>query len=175
MRKIYFFLFHRASCEIKALKEGCSITGPVAGLHTQFSPMSHLQHRYGVPNNPLFGFCEIKWNHTSKFTIASLYTFLFYNIYNFVVFFPFLTIHYSDVLPLEFILFVSLLILFHNFFPTIFLFGKGSKFPNTHTHFSAAKAVADFSLITCLNGVSKEKTDVRGTAFKGQTGQIKRK
>lgn len=35
--------------------------------------------------------------------------------------------------------------------------------------------MADFSLITCLSGVSKEKTDVRGTALKGQTGQIKGK
>ena len=36
--------------------------------------------------------------------------------------------------------------------------------------FVQCKAMADFSLITCLNGVSKEKTDVRGTALKGQTG-----
>lgn len=37
-----------ASHEAKALREGCTITGPVAGLHTQFSPMSYFQHRYGV-------------------------------------------------------------------------------------------------------------------------------
>lgn len=123
-----------AFCEVKALKEGCRITGPVAGLHTQFSPTSHFQHRYGVPNSPLFRFCERKWNHTSKLTLASLYTFLFYNTYNFVIFFPCLNIHYFDILPLEFILFVTLLILFHHFFPTVFLFGKGLKFPSTHTH-----------------------------------------
>jgi len=42
----------------------------------------------------------------------------------------------------------------------------------THRHMSfvQCKAMADFSLIACLNGVSKEKTDVRGTALKGQTG-----
>lgn len=95
-----------------------------------------------------------------------------------MVFFPSLIIRYFDALPLEFVLFVTLLILFHHFFPTSKRFPPWKRFEiskHTHTHFKAAKAVADFSLITCLNGVSKEKTDVRGTAFKGQTGQIKGK
>lgn len=124
-----------ASCEVKALKEECSITGPVAGLHTQYSPMSHFQHRYGVPNSPAFGFCERKQNHTSKFSIASLCTFLFYNIYNFVVFFPCLNFHYFDVLPLEFILFATLLILFHHFFLTSHHFPPWKRFEiSKHTH-----------------------------------------
>lgn len=61
------------SHEVKALEEGCRNTGPVAGIHTQFS---HFQHRYGVPNNPLLRFCEKKWNHNSKFTVTTLHTFI---------------------------------------------------------------------------------------------------
>lgn len=50
-----------------------------------------------------------------------------------------------------------------------------SKRTQIHTRLVQRKAMADFSLITCPNGVSKEKTDVGGTALKGQTGQIKGK
>lgn len=43
--------------------------------------MSHFQHRYGVPKSPVFRFCKRKWNHTSKFNIASLYIFPYDKIY----------------------------------------------------------------------------------------------
>lgn len=91
----------------------------------------------------------------------------------------FFSFHYFDLLSLEFILFATILTLFHDFFLTSHHFPAWkrsviSKHTQTHT-LVQRKAMADFSLITSLNGVSKEKADVGGTALKGKTDQIKGK
>lgn len=52
-----------------------------------------------------------------------------------MVFFPSLIIRYFDALPLEFVSFVTLLILFHHFFPTSHRFPPWKRFEiSKHTH-----------------------------------------
>lgn len=102
--------------------------------------MSHFQHRYGVPKSPVFRFCERKWNDTSKFNIASLHIYFLFITFIFVGFY-FLNFRYFDLLPLELLLFVTLLILFHNFFLISHDFPPWKSFViSKHTHFSAAQS-----------------------------------
>lgn len=136
--------------------------------------MSHFQHRHGVPNSPAFRFCERKENHTSKFSIASLCTFLFYNIYNFVVFFPCLNFHYFDVLPLEFILFATLLILFHHFFLTSHRFPPWKRFEiSKHTHVLVQRKQWQTSWLLAWMVSAKKKQMSEAQLLKAKQAKLK--